>query len=136
MNKQRTETIDGVVYYVWKAGDALPDYQPIECKWNSPCFGFISEHEHFSTWRWCDRRWPKLVNDRARHQRMIDEAFEKIKDADRYQTFLQLATAFHLFFCSSNTDEFMIHAVESSALLKRMMEHVQAEIDKESEVNT
>lgn len=137
----RTETIDGVVYYVWKDGDELPDYQPI---------GLQFQGALTSTWRDASltnpkdwerphtRRWPKLLNDRARHQRMIDEAFEKLScDKEPFDFYTIKSDMEHaLVDYGIFNEECMLFLVKSSANIKRMMEHVQAEIDKESEVNT
>lgn len=133
----RTETIDGIVHYVWKAGDEFPDYQPIECKWRTTDKTNLYP-EGVEPVDWCltgeyDRLWPKLINDRARHQRMIDEAFEKLScDKEPFDFYTIKSDMEHaLVDYGIFNEECMLFLVKSSANIKRMMEHVQAEIDKE-----
>ena len=134
------ETIDNVLYYVWRAGDELPKYQPICCEL---CVTINHVDKEWQTdisrpynWIDCPRRWPKLLNDRAQHQRMIDEAFEKVT----YATFEQVEDALfdRVVDLSANYIKYSVEQLAlCGALVKRMMEYVQAEIDaKAKEPNT
>ena len=131
----RTETIDGVVYYVWKAGDELPDYQPIDYQWLDDDGVWKEGDANTEYWSNCyDRRWPKLVNDRARHQRMIDEAFEKVDTNNLISSAVYATSYMRRIDVNNLGNQTLKDIAYMCAYLKRMMEQVQAEIYKESEV--
>lgn len=122
------ETIDNVLYYVWRAGDELPSYQPIGCEIIGGRYSGYKTDIPYKQWNdsgFDMVRWPKLLNDRAQHQRMIDEEFEKMdtfepKDDDK------------LFIgCGGNKQYMISHYAQLGAYVKRMMEYVQEQIDKE-----
>lgn len=125
-----TETIDGILYYVWRAGDELPKYQPIDVKYfNGLCW--FDEQRNACVWLDVTRRWPKLINDRAQHQRMIDEAFETALDHDSYAQIQRHNQLAYMHTQSGNKEYALDHLAKAGAYVKRMMEYVQEQIDKE-----
>lgn len=130
------ETIDNVLYYVWRAGDKLPKYQPIDVwRYSGVVNDWMKEREPLSDWQGfpCDRRWPKLLNDRAQHQRMIDEAFETALDSDPYAFIKRHNQLAYMHTQSGNKQYALDHLAKAGAYVKRMMEYVQEQIDKEGE---
>ena len=162
----KVETIYGVDYYVWRKGDDFPDYQPINAtiiggKFHGKELGVLAEY--WNCLFTFDRIiWPKLLNDRARHQRMIDEAY--IHACEKHPKFCNEFTNYglnHVSEClasvrditnkTGNADDILneeyLEVIESylkgnlndclhelaqcGAVVKRMMEYVQAQIDKE-----
>ena len=128
----KTETIDNVVYYVWKAGDELPSYQPIDAEllYQDDWEKSLLFKEDWGRYKY---RWPKLINDRAQHQRMIDEAFDSIKDDSL--TIDDLISCLQQIEYSTMRGDFTNVKCALSLLSARsllLMEHVQVEIDKES----
>lgn len=132
------ETIDNVQYYVWRAGDELPKYRPINIESKSVIikngkedFKWYPTTHFMADWLSCDRRWPKLLNDRAQHQRMIDEAFETALDHDLYAYIQRHNQLSYMHTQSGNKEYALDHLAKAGAYVKRMMEYVQEQIDKE-----
>jgi hypothetical protein len=128
----KVETIDNVQYYVWRAGDELPKYQPIDVEYYNG-IEWLNGVSSFDSWHDATRRWPKLLNDRAQHQRMIDEAFKTALDSDPY-AFIQRHNQLAYMHTQSGNKEYALdHLAKAGAYGKRMMEYVQEQIDKEGE---
>lgn len=166
----KTETIDGVLHYVWRPGDELPGYQPINVEYDSPLLKeWIKTETPISLWGDCGlaRRWPKLLNDRAQHERMIKEEYEHA--VKKHPKFCDIVTDRGIATVQDNLDncreilnlsgrhgkeeacrvlqeecleveeaylEGRLHdclheLAQCGAVVKRMMEYVQCEIDKE-----
>jgi len=158
-----TETINNVLYYVWRAGDELPKCRPIGMKENNGIGP--------AGWqKYCERViWPKLPNDRAQHQRMIDEAYthacEKhpklcdiftdrgvatVKDnLENCKGILELTIKYDKAeacrvlheecleveeaYLEGRPTDCLYELAQCGAVVKRMMEYVQEQIDKEGE---
>jgi hypothetical protein len=127
------ETIDNVQYYVWRAGDELPKYQPIRCEIRGGRYNGYNTDILPKIWDGLYDMviWPKLLNDRAQHQRMIDEAFETALDHDSYAQIQRHNQLAYMHTQSGNKEYALDHLAKAGAYVKRMMEYVQEQIDKE-----
>lgn len=133
------ETIDNVLYYVWRAGDELPKYKPIGCKFKykegNEFYDVVCAPTGCSDWNdfYESVIWSKLLNDRAQHQRMIDEAYETALDSDTYAFIQRHNQLAYMHTQSGNKQYALQHLSLAGAYVKRMMEYVQEQIDKEGE---
>lgn len=128
------ETIDNVLYYVWRDGDELPKYQPIDTEAKS--FRDNDNEEFITKYDWkrfySEVIWPKLINDRAQHQLMIDEAFESLEPVlDKHACYCMMLDDIEHAENSNYNERLLQRLAYITAQGKRMMEYVQEQIDKE-----
>jgi hypothetical protein len=161
----KVETIDNVLYYVWRAGDELPKYQPIGCEIRGGRYNGYNTDIIPKIWDglYAMVIWPKLINDRAQHQRMIDEAYTHAcekhpkfcnsyistvgiefisQDVKRIKQHVNTHKEAHYImgeellesceaYLEGRLTDCLHELAQCGAVVKRMMEYVQEQIDKE-----
>lgn len=131
----RTETIDGVLHYVWRQGDELPSYQPVGVEWMTSSGSWLFNGTNTADWKTRPRRWPKLLNDRAQHQRLLDEAYEHaVKNCRPVQAFdvtSSMMEGIRLIQSNEGKKTGLVYLARAGAHILRLMEWAQGEIDKE-----